>query len=229
MQSIWHFRVTEYWKQMKSVIQKNSIRNVMDMNSNLGGFAAALSDKDVWVMNVAPVNAFARLKIIYDRGLIGTVHDWYVFKFPSYMELCLYLIFCTGSITFFFSMLLQLFLFLRFYCQFHKFVFCRCEAFSTYPRTYDLLHAWTLFSDIDERGCGIEDLLIEMDRILRPDGFVIIRDKPSTINYIRKFLTALRWDGWVSEVEPRVDALSSTEERVLIARKKLWDDGIMKM
>ena len=129
----------------------------------------------------------------------------------------------------FFSMLLQLFLFLRFYCQFHKFVFCRCEAFSTYPRTYDLLHAWTLFSDIDERGCGVEDLLIEMDRILRPDGFVIIRDKPSTINYIRKFLTALRWDGWVSEVEPRVDALSSTEERVLIARKKLWDDGIMKM
>lgn len=102
MQSIWHFRVTEYWKQMKSVIQKNSIRNVMDMNSNLGGFAAALSDKDVWVMNVAPVNAFARLKIIYDRGLIGTVHDWYVFKFPSYMELCLYLILCTGSITFFF-------------------------------------------------------------------------------------------------------------------------------
>ena len=41
MQSIWHFRVTEYWKQMKSVIQKNSIRNVMDMNSNVGGFAAA--------------------------------------------------------------------------------------------------------------------------------------------------------------------------------------------
>lgn len=68
-----------------------------------------------------------------------------------------------------------------------------------------------------------------MDRILRPDGFVIIRDKPSTINYIRKFLTALRWDGWVSEVEPRVDALSSTEERVLIARKKLWDDRIMTM
>jgi hypothetical protein len=92
MQSIWHFRVTEYWKQMKSVIQKNSIRNVMDMNSNLGGFAAALYEKDVWVMNVAPVNTSARLKIIFDRGLIGTVHDWYVFNIPSYMELCLYLI-----------------------------------------------------------------------------------------------------------------------------------------
>lgn len=84
-----------------------------------------------------------------------------------------------------------------------------------------------MFSEIDERGCGLEDLLIEMDRILRPDGFVIIRDKPFIINYIRKFVTALRWDGWVSEVEPRVDALSSTTERVLIARKKLWDEGIM--
>ncbi|PON46449.1 hypothetical protein TorRG33x02_325810 [Trema orientale] len=176
--SIWHFRVIEYWKQMKSVMQKNSIRNVMDMNSNLGGFAAGLSDRDVWVMNVAPVHASSRLKIIYDRGLVGTVHDW-------------------------------------------------CESFSTYPRTYDLLHAWAVFSEIGERGCGMEDLLIEMDRILRPDGFVIIRDKPSIINYIRKFVTALRWDGWLSEVEPRIDALSSSEERVLIARKKLWDEEML--
>ena len=55
----------------------------MDMNSNLGGFAAALSDRDVWVMNVAPTRASARLKIIYDRGLIGSVHDWYAYWFPK--------------------------------------------------------------------------------------------------------------------------------------------------
>lgn len=84
MQDTWHHRVMEYWKQMRSVIQKNSIRNVMDMNSNLGGFAAALKEKDVWVMNVAPVNMSSRLKIVYDRGLIGTVHDWYaLFTFNS--------------------------------------------------------------------------------------------------------------------------------------------------
>lgn len=75
-QSVWHDRVIDYWKQMKSVSQKNSFRNVMDMNSNLGGFAAALKDKDIWVMNVAPPNLSSRMKIIYDRGLIGTVHDW---------------------------------------------------------------------------------------------------------------------------------------------------------
>lgn len=104
-------------------------------------------------------------------------------------------------------------------------VMYRCESFSTYPRTYDLLHAWAVFSEIEERGCSAEDLLIEMDRILRPDGFVIIRDKPSVTNYIRKFLTALRWDGWSVEVEPRIDALTSSDERVLITRKK-WEEGV---
>ena len=68
-----------------------------------------------------------------------------------------------------------------------------------------------------------------MDRILRPDGFVIIRDKPLIINYIRKFVTALRWDRWLSEVEPRSDALYLSEERVLIARKKLWSEGVSAM
>uniref|UniRef100_A0A2P2M3K2 Methyltransferase n=1 Tax=Rhizophora mucronata TaxID=61149 RepID=A0A2P2M3K2_RHIMU len=173
VQKIWQFRVSEYWKQMKSVVRKNYFRNVMDMNSNLGGFAAALKDTDVWVMNVAPVNKSARLKIVYDRGLIGTVHDW-------------------------------------------------CEAFSTYPRTYDLLHAWNVFSEIEEHQCGLEDALIEIDRILRPEGFVIIRDKSSITDHIRKLVPALRWDLWLSEVEPRRDALSSGDERVLIVRKKLW-------
>lgn len=80
-----------------------------------------------------------------------------------------------------------------------------------------------MFSEIEEHGCSSEDLLIEMDRILRPDGFVIIRDKPSIINYIQKFLIALRWDGWSIEVEPRIDVLSASDERVLIARKK-WEE-----
>ena len=71
---------------MKSVVRKNYFRNVMDMNSNLGGFGAALKDTDVWVMNVAPVNMSARLKVIYDRGLIGTVHDWYAFNHPIYLS-----------------------------------------------------------------------------------------------------------------------------------------------
>ncbi|KAI4389395.1 hypothetical protein MLD38_001625 [Melastoma candidum] len=166
----WHRRVAEYWKQMRSVIHKNSIHNVMDMNANLGSFAVAMNNKDVWVMNVLPPHAVDRLKIVYDRGLIGTVHDWR-------------------------------------------------ESFSTYPRTYDLIHAWRVLSEIEKRECGLEDLLIEMDRILRPHRFVIMRDKPTLIDYVIRYLPPLRWDAWSAMVEPDLDAISPTEERVLIVRK----------
>ena len=61
---------------MSPKIRLNTIRNVMDMRANLGSFAAALRDKPVWVMNVVPEDGPNTLKIIYDRGLIGSVHDW---------------------------------------------------------------------------------------------------------------------------------------------------------
>ncbi|KAL9249009.1 putative methyltransferase PMT9 [Drosera capensis] len=92
----------------------------------------------------------------------------------------------------------------------------RCESFSTYPRTFDLLHAWMVFSEILERGCSAGDLLIEIDRILRPEGFVIIRDKPPIIKYLQESLNALRWDGWSTVVDPRIDSLSTSEERALL-------------
>ncbi|CAD6335726.1 unnamed protein product [Miscanthus lutarioriparius] len=174
---IWHSRVIQYWKHMKSEIRKDSFRNVMDMSANLGGFAASLKKKDVWVMNVVPFTESGKLKVIYDRGLMGTTHDW-------------------------------------------------CESFSTYPRTYDLLHAWLLFSEIEKQGCSLEDLLIEMDRILRPYGHAIIRDKAAVVNYIKKLLPALRWDDWTFEVRPKKDALTTGDERVLIVRKKLWNQSL---
>ncbi|XP_077219052.1 putative methyltransferase PMT7 isoform X2 [Tasmannia lanceolata] len=45
-----------------------------------------------------------------------------------------------------------------------------CEPFSTYPRTYDLLHAFHLFSVYKDHGegCLLEDIMLEMDRIIRP-------------------------------------------------------------
>lgn len=79
-------------------------------------------------------------------------------------------------------------------------------------------------SEIDARGCSIEDLLIEMDRLLRPLGFVILRDKQVVVDYVQKLLTALRWDAWLSEIKPSRDGLSSDEDTVLIARKRLWEE-----
>ncbi|KAG7962016.1 hypothetical protein I3843_09G044400 [Carya illinoinensis] len=49
-----------------------------------------------------------------------------------------------------------------------------CEPFSTYPRTYDLLHADHLFSHYKSHGegCLLEDIMLEMDRIIRPQVFI---------------------------------------------------------
>lgn len=46
----------------------------------------------------------------------------------------------------------------------------RCEPFSTYPRTYDLLHANHVISHYQSRGdgCLVEDIMLEMDRMIRP-------------------------------------------------------------
>ncbi|XP_054782357.1 probable methyltransferase PMT3 isoform X2 [Prosopis cineraria] len=165
---VWQQRVDTYWTLLARKIKPDTFRNVMDMKANMGSFAAALKDKDVWVMNVVPENGPNTLKIIYDRGLLGTVHNW-------------------------------------------------CEAFSTYPRTYDLLHAWTIFSDIIEKECSPEDLLIEMDRILRPKGFVIIHDKPSVVEYVKNYLPALHWDAVAMS-----DAGQGDDNTVFIIQKKMW-------
>ena len=45
------------------------------MRENLSGFASGLNEKDVWVMNVVPVNGSYTLKVVYDRGMMGTEHN----------------------------------------------------------------------------------------------------------------------------------------------------------
>ncbi|CAN1239809.1 Probable methyltransferase PMT10, partial [Linum grandiflorum] len=72
----WHEIISSYvrafhWKEQ-------NFRNVIDMKAGFGGFAAALHDLDLasWVMNVVPVNGFNTLPVIYDRGLLGVMHDW---------------------------------------------------------------------------------------------------------------------------------------------------------
>lgn len=99
-------------------------------------------------------------------------------------------------------------------------MFHRCEAFSTYPRTYDLLHAWDIISDINKKGCSEVDLLLEMDRILRPSGFIIIRDKQRVVDLVKKYLKALHWE----EVGTKTDSDSDqdSDNVVFIVQKKLW-------
>jgi hypothetical protein len=45
------------------MIVNHTFRNIMDMRENLGVFVVVLIDKEVWVMNVVPVNASNTLKV----------------------------------------------------------------------------------------------------------------------------------------------------------------------
>ncbi|XP_050366880.1 probable methyltransferase PMT24 [Argentina anserina] len=143
------------YKHWKNVVSKtyltgmgidwSSVRNVLDMRAVYGGFAAALKDLKVWVMNVVPpIDSRDTLAIIFERGLIGMYHDW-------------------------------------------------CESFSTYPRTYDVVHADHLFSVLKKR-CNLVAVIAEVDRILRPEGKLIVWDDAETLNEIESMAKSLQWD-----------------------------------
>ncbi|XP_071734505.1 probable methyltransferase PMT11 [Rutidosis leptorrhynchoides] len=75
---------SKYWKEIiDSYVRalrwgSYKLRNVLDMRAGYGGFAAALigNQLDCWVMNVVPVSGPNTLPVIYDRGLLGVMHDW---------------------------------------------------------------------------------------------------------------------------------------------------------
>ncbi|KNA13332.1 hypothetical protein SOVF_117730 [Spinacia oleracea] len=145
-------------------ISWSNVRNVMDMRAVYGGFAAALRDLNIWVLNVVNVNSPDTLPIIYERGLFGIYHDW-------------------------------------------------CESFSTYPRTYDLLHADHLFSKLKER-CKLTSVMAEIDRIVRPGGKLIVRDESSSIGEVENLLKSLHWEVHLT--------FSKDQEGILSATKSDW-------
>ncbi|KAK1375074.1 Methyltransferase [Heracleum sosnowskyi] len=164
--SKWKVRAKHY-KKLLPAIGTDKIRNVMDMNTLYGGFAASVIDAPLWVMNVVSSYAENTLAVVYDRGLIGTYHDW-------------------------------------------------CEAFSTYPRTYDLLHADGLFTSESHR-CDMKFVLLEMDRILRPNGYAIIRESSFYTDAVATLAKGMKWSCRKEDTEYGVE-----KEKLLICQKKLW-------
>lgn len=80
----------------------------------------------------------------------------------------------------------------------------------------DLIWAQTLFSSPCR--CHLVDVLVEMDRILRPEGTAIIRDRPDVIKKVTSIAHAIRWTTKVYESEPE----SNNSEKILVARKTFW-------
>lgn len=72
--------------------------------------------------------------------------------------------------------------------------------------------------DVIECRCNTEDILLEMDRILRPEGAVIIRDEVDVLIKVKKLIAGMRWSFKLVDHEdgPLVP------EKVLIAVKQYW-------
>ncbi|KAK4842122.1 hypothetical protein QYF36_016079 [Acer negundo] len=64
-----------------------------------------------------------------------------------------------------------------------------CEPFPTYPRTYDMLHANGLLTQLSSERCDMMELFLEMDRILRPEGWVVLSDNLGAIEMARALAT----------------------------------------
>ncbi|KAM7464460.1 hypothetical protein LguiA_032581 [Lonicera macranthoides] len=88
-----------------------------------------------------------------------------------------------------------------------------CEPFPTYARTYDMLHANGLLTYLALEGCSMTSLLLEMDRILRPEGWVVISDKLGPIEKARMLATQMRWEARV------LDLQNGSDQRLLICQK----------
>lgn len=88
-----------------------------------------------------------------------------------------------------------------------------CESFSSYPRTYDLLHADHLFSRMKKR-CGIKVIIAEMDRLLRPGGWAIVRDKSESVSEVQGLFESLQWKIRMT--------FSKGSEGLVAVQKTLW-------
>jgi len=66
--------------------------------------------------------------------------------------------------------------------------------------------------------CNEEDILLEMDRILRPEGAVIFRDEVDVLIKVKKLVEGMRWDTKMVDHEdgPLVP------EKILVAVKQYW-------
>lgn len=66
--------------------------------------------------------------------------------------------------------------------------------------------------------CEIKDILLEMDRILRPEGSVIIRDDVDTLVKIKKMFDAMQYEGRIIDHEHG----PLERQKILLAYKQYW-------
>ena len=60
--------------------------------------------------------------------------------------------------------------------------------------------------------------MVEMDRVLRPDGTILVRDSPEVIDKVARIARAVRWTATIHKKEPE----SNGREKILVLTKTFW-------
>lgn len=66
--------------------------------------------------------------------------------------------------------------------------------------------------------CDLEDILLEMDRILRPEGAVILRDEVDVLTKVMKIAAGMRWDVKLLDHEDG----PFVPKKIFVASKQYW-------
>ena len=66
--------------------------------------------------------------------------------------------------------------------------------------------------------CNIARILLEMDRILRPEGAVIVRDDVDVLNKVAQIASRMRWEVRLADHESG----PFNPQKILIAVKTYW-------
>ncbi|XLR19568.1 hypothetical protein S83_047480, partial [Arachis hypogaea] len=80
-----------------------------------------------------------------------------------------------------------------------------CEPFSKDPSS-------------GKRRCNLIDLMVEIDRILQPEGTVVVRDSPEAIDKVARIARTVRWRPTIYDKEPE----SHGRDKILVATKTFW-------
>ncbi|KAF9591074.1 hypothetical protein IFM89_001284 [Coptis chinensis] len=211
------------YRKIITILDSGRYRNIMDMNAGLGSFAAAIESPKLWVMNVVPtISVKNTLGAIYERGLIGIYHDctdgapavcvggWaHVSVMPRNGN-------SDGAPAAMQSKAPAMCVKPSQRTQGHMILFM-LMASSACTKTIALPDTFV----VNKTRCNVEDILLEMDRILRPEGTVIFRDDVDVLIKVMKIVGGMRWNTKMIDHEDG----PVVPEKVMVAVKQYWVIG----
>lgn len=78
--------------------------------------------------------------------------------------------------------------------------------------------AYYIFIKLMYHRCSMENILLEMDRILRPQGGVILRDDVDVLTKVKSIADEMQWDARITDHEEG----PYEREKILVAVKQYW-------